>query len=38
MHRHNIKAESEFEKERALMEQKVLFLEKNLEEKNSKEK
>ena len=38
MHRHNIKVESEFEKERALMEQKIMFLEKNLEEKSSKEK
>ena len=38
MHRHNFKVESEFEKERALMEQKIMFLEKNLEEKSSKEK
>jgi len=38
MHRHNIKVESEFEKERALSEQKILFLEKNLDEKSSKEK
>lgn len=38
MHRKNIKVESEFEKERALMEQKTMFLEKNLEEKSSKEK
>jgi hypothetical protein len=38
MNRKNIKIESEFEKERALLEQKVLFLERNLEEKLSKEK
>tara|TARA_B110000285_G_C15126187_1_gene620404 strand:+ start:2238 stop:2378 length:141 start_codon:yes stop_codon:yes gene_type:complete len=38
MNRKNIKIESEFEKERALLEQKVLFLERNLEEKLGKEK
>ena len=38
MNRKNIKVESEFEKERALLEQKVLFLERNLEEKLGKEK
>lgn len=38
MHRKNIQVESEFEKQKALLEQKVLFLEKNLEEKMSKER
>jgi chromosome segregation ATPase len=38
MNRKNIKVESEFEKERALFEQKVMFLEKSLEEKSSTEK
>jgi hypothetical protein len=38
MHRDNVKNESEFEKERALMEQKIQYLEKSLEEKTSKEK
>ena len=38
MYRNNVKNECEFEKERALMEQKILYLEKSLEEKTSKEK
>ena len=38
MHRENVKAGSEFEKERALLEQKISFLEKSLEEKTDKEK
>lgn len=38
MNRDNVKNESEFEKERALMEQKIIYLEKSLEEKTSKEK
>jgi hypothetical protein len=38
MHRENVKALSGFEKERALMEQKIEYLEKSLEEKTSKEK
>ena len=38
MHRKNIQVESEFEKQKALLEQKVSFLEKNLEEKMSKER
>ena len=38
MHRKNIQVESEFEKQKALLEQKVTFLEKNLEEKMSKER
>ena len=38
MHRENVKIESEFEKERALMEQKIVYLEKSLDEKTSKEK
>lgn len=38
MNRKNMKVQSEFEKERALFEQKVMFLEKNLEEKSSTEK
>ena len=38
MNRKNIKIESEFEKERALFEQKVMFLEKSLEEKSSTER
>lgn len=38
MHRKNIQVESEFEKQKALLEQKVSFLEKTLEEKMSKER
>ena len=38
MQRENKKALSGFEKEKALMEQKIEYLEKNLEEKTSKEK
>lgn len=38
LHRENVKARSGFEKERALMEQKISYLEKSLEEKTSKEK
>lgn len=38
MHREKVKAMSDFEKERALMEQKIAYLEKSLEEKTSKEK
>lgn len=38
MNRNNIKTHSEFEKQKALLEQKVQFLEKNLSEKSAKEK
>lgn len=38
MQRHLISVESEFDKERALFEQKVEFLERNLAEKSAKEK
>lgn len=38
IHRKNIQVESEFEKQKALLEQKVQFLEKNLEEKIGKER
>jgi hypothetical protein len=38
MQRHLISVESEFDKERALFEQKVEFLERNLAEKTAKEK
>lgn len=38
MNRNSIKAQSEFEKERALLDQKVQFLEKSLAEKTEKEK
>jgi hypothetical protein len=38
MHRNNIKVQSEFEKERALLDQKVQYLEKSLAEKTAKEK
>ena len=37
-HRENVKALSNFEKEKALMEQKIGYLEKSLEEKTSKVK
>ena len=38
MQRHLVQAESEFEKERALFEQKAEFMEKALAEKAEKEK
>lgn len=38
LHRKSIKDQSEFEKQKALMEQKIQYLEKNLEEKSSNEK
>lgn len=38
LQRDTVHARSEFEKERALMEQKIHFLEKSLSEKSSKEK
>lgn len=38
MNRNSIKVQSEFEKERALLDQKVQFLEKSLAEKSEKEK
>ncbi len=38
MNRKNIKIQSEYEKEKALFEQKVLFLQKSLDEKTAKER
>lgn len=38
MQRHLVQVESEFDKERALFEQKVEFLEKSLQEKTSRER
>jgi len=38
MQREQTKEKSEFEKERALLDQKVMFLEKSLKEKSEKEK
>ena len=38
MQRHLVQVESEFEKERALFDQKVEFLEKSLEEKTARER
>ncbi len=38
MQRHLIQVDSEFDKERALFEQKIAFMEKGLLEKQAKEK
>lgn len=38
MQRHLVQSESEFEKEKALFEQKVEYLERTLKEKTEKEK